>query len=335
MASMSIPGERDVVWYWTLVVLIGITTVFGNTLVIYLIIKRPSLHVTANWFILSLSFADLLVGLAVIPTYIIRTFWIPLNIHALITFYNLVLYVSVGNLCVMTGDRYLAITRPLRYCIVMTRSKVVTMISISWIIPTFISLLPSLLWEKSLVNSRDKAKRVYTGVVILFLEITPCFMMVLVYCHLYVITRAHSRRIAAQESVQQRYCDRIIPKKRRQRSRERSNLKVFASVVLLFIFCWLLSAYRGFCDVFGLCTVTIKIVRISRILIFLNSAVNVIVYSFVKRDIRVELKRLFGRRSSHESLDFGLCQVKESAFAKNVVEIGTVTPPSYVRTWLC
>ena len=296
MASISIPGERDAVWYWTLVVFIGITTVFGNALVLYLIIKRPSLHVTANWFILSLSFADLLVGLVVIPTYIIHTFWIPLNIHALITFYNLVLYVSVGNLCVMTGDRYLAITRPLRYCIVMTRSKVVTMISISWIIPTFISLLPSLLWEKSLVNSRDKAKRVYTGVVILFLEITPCFMMVLVYCHLYVITRAHSRRIAAQESVQQRYCDRIIPKKRRQRSRERSNLKVFASVVLLFIFCWLLSAYRGFCDVFGLCTVTIKIVRISRILIFLNSAVNVIVYSFVKRDIRVELKRLFGRR---------------------------------------
>ena len=319
MASISIPGERDAVWYWTLVVLIGITTVFGNTLVIYLIIKRPSLHVTANWFILSLSFADLLVGLVVIPTYIIHTFWIPLNIHALITFYNLVLYVSVGNLCVMTGDRYLAITRPLRYCIVMTRSKVVTMISISWIIPTFISLLPSLLWEKSLVNSRDKAKRVYTGVVILFLEITPCFMMVLVYCHLYVITRAHSRRIAAQESVQQRYCDRIIPKKRRQRSRERSNLKVFASVVLLFIFCWLLSAYRGFCDVFGLCTVTIKIVRISRILIFLNSAVNVIVYSFVKRDIRVELKRLFGRRSSHESLDFGLCQVKESAFATTLL----------------
>lgn len=83
---------------------------------------------------------------------------------------------------------------------------------------------------------------------------------------------------------------------------------------------------------FGLCTVTIKIVRISRILIFLNSAVNVIVYSFVKRDIRVELKRLFGRRSSHESLDFGLCQVKESAFATTLLEIGTVTPPSYVRT---
>lgn len=163
MASISTPGERDAVWYWTLVVLIGITTVFGNTLVIYLIIKRPSLHVTANWFILSLSFADLLVGLVVIPTYIIRTFWIPLDIHALITFYNLVLYVSVGNLCVMTGDRYLAITKLLRYCTVMTRFKVVTMVSISWIIPTFISRLPSLLWEKSPVNSREKQKEYTRG----------------------------------------------------------------------------------------------------------------------------------------------------------------------------
>ena len=299
MATINSPNERDAIWYWILVMVVGITTVCGNTVVIYLIITRRTLHITANWFILSLSFADLLVGLVVIPTYIIHTFWITLNIPALLAFYNLILYVSVGNLCVMTGDRYLAITRPLKYCAVMTRSKVVIMIFIAWIIPTGISLLPSLLWKTLNTNrTTDTAKRVYGGLVVVCFEIIPCFLMLLVYFHLYIITRAHSRRIAAQESVKQRHNNRAIPNKRRQRNRERSNLKVFASVVLLFIFCWLFSAYRGFCDVFKLCTVSIEFVRVSRILIFLNSAVNVIVYSLLKRDIRVELRRLFRCRIS-------------------------------------
>ena len=128
MASINSIRDKDAYWYWILIVFIGITTVCGNTLVIYLIFTRRTLHITANWFILSLSFADLLVGLVVIPTYImiIHTFFVQLNLHALLTFYNLILYVSVGNLCVMTGDRYLAIaiTRPLKYASEMTRSKV-------------------------------------------------------------------------------------------------------------------------------------------------------------------------------------------------------------------
>lgn len=320
---MNSKSEKDAYWYWILVGIIGITAVCGNTVVIYLIITRRTLHITANWFILSLSLADLLVGLVVLPTYIIHTFWVQLNIDALLTFYNLILYVSVGNLCVMTGDRYLAITRPLKYSSVMTRSKVLTMIFIAWIIPAVISLL-SLLWKTSDTNeTRDTVQRVYDGLIVVCFEIIPCFMLLLVYFHLYIITRGHSRRIAAQESVEQRYNGRNFTNRRRKRNRERSNLKVFASVALLFVFCWLLSAYRGFCDVFSLCSVTIEFVQVSRILIFLNSAVNVVVYSFLKRDIRAEVKRLLRCRTRQESLDFGLVHVRESTLVNRSLDFGT------------
>ena len=159
MASINSIRDKDAYWYWILIVFIGITTVCGNTLVIYLIFTRRTLHITANWFTLSLSFADLLVGLVVIPTYIIHTFFVQLNLRALLTFYNLILYVSVGNLCVMTGDRYLAITRPLKYASEMTRSKVLIMILIAWMIPTGLSLL-SLLWQTS-TESKDTVHRIY------------------------------------------------------------------------------------------------------------------------------------------------------------------------------
>ncbi|XP_078357084.1 histamine H2 receptor-like [Oculina patagonica] len=318
--------ERDAYWYWIVVVFIGVTTVCGNTVVIYLILTRRCLHITANWFILSLSFADLLVGLVVIPTYIIHTFWVQLNLHALLKFYNLILYVSVGNLCVMTGDRYLAITRPLNYVSLMTRSKVLIMIFTAWSIPAGISLL-SLLWQTSDTNGKtDTVHRVYGGLTVVCFEVIPCLMMLLVYFHLYLITRAHSRRIAAQESVKERHSGEKFTKRRRQRNRERSNLKVFASVALLFVFCWLLSAYRGFCHVFSLCSVTIEFVQVSRILIFLNSAVNVVVYSFLKRDIRTELKRLLRCRTRQESLDFSLVRIQESTVANRSLEVETEAP---------
>lgn len=319
--------ERDAYWYWVLVVSIGVTTVCGNTVVIYLILTRRTLHVSANWFIVSLSLADLLVGLVVIPTYIFHTFWVQLNLLALLTFYNLILYVSVGNLCVMTGDRYLAITRPLKYGSLMTRSKVLVMIFTAWTIPTGISLLP-LLWQTSGTNKeRDIVHRVYGGLTVICFEIIPCFLMLLVYSHLYFITRAHSRRIAALESVKERYSGRNFTKTRRQRNRERSSLKVFASVALLFVFCWLLSAYRGLCDVFSLCSVTREFVQVSRILIFLNSIVNVVVYSLLKRDIRAEFKRFLRCRTRQESLDFNLAvRVRETLAANRSIDIETETP---------
>jgi len=298
--------ERNAYWYWVLVVSIGVTTVCGNTVVIYLILTRRTLHVSANWFIVSLSLADLLVGLVVIPTYIIHTFLVQLNLRALLTFYNLILYVSVGTLCVMTGDRYLAITRPLKYGSLMTRSKFHVMIFTAWIIPTVISLLP-LLWQTSGANKeRDTVNRVYGGLTVVCFEIIPCFLMLLVYSHLYFITRAHSRRIAAKESVKERYGGNKFTNMRRQRNRERSSLKVFALVAVLFVFCWLLSAYRGIYDVFSLCSVTIDFVQVSRILIFLNSAVNVTVYSLLKKDRRAEFKRFLRCRTRQESLDLHL-----------------------------
>lgn len=319
--------ERDSYWYWVLVVSFGITTVCGNTVVIYLVLTRRTLHVSANWFIVSLSLADLLVGLVVLPTYIIHTFWVELNFYALLKFYNLILYVSVGNLCVMTGDRYLAITRPLKYGSLMTRSKVLVMILAAWIIPTGISLV-SLLWQTSGTNKeRNTVQRVYVGMTVVCFEIIPCFMMLLVYSHLYFITRAHTRRIAAQESVKERYNGSNFTNTRRQRNRERSNLKVFASVALLFVFCWLLSAYRGFCDVFSLCSVSIEFVQVSRILIFLNSAVNVVVYSLLKKDIRAEFKRFLRCRTRQTSLDFNLTvRIQEMLAANRSLDIETEAP---------
>lgn len=133
------------------------------------------------------------------------------------------------------------------------------------------------------------------------------------------------KKVAAQGNVMDRHRSINYVTRRRQRNRERSNLKVFAAVVLLFVFCWVLSAYRGFCEVFSLCSVGNEIVQISRILIFSNSAVNVVVYSLLKRDIRTELKRFLKCRVRQESLQFGLVTLRESMRPSRLLEIGVYT----------
>ena len=58
-------------------------------------------------------------------------------------------------------------------------------------------------------------------------------------------------------------------------------------------------------------------------LIFSNSAVNVVVYSILKRDIRMELKRLLRCPAHQESLGFGLVHLRESIRANRPLDMGT------------
>ena len=190
----------------------------------------------------------------VIPTYIIHTFFVQLNLHALSTFYNLILYVSVGNIIVCYDWRKVSCYSYYKTTEIRLRNNSLEgldMILIAWMIPTGLSLL-SLLWQ----TSTETKDTVHT-------------------------------------------------------------------VALLFVFCWVLSAYRGFCDVFSLCFVSIEFVQISRILIFSNSAVNVVVYSLLKRDIRMELKWLLRCPAHQESLGFGLVHLQESIRANRPLDMGT------------
>ncbi|XP_078357376.1 beta-2 adrenergic receptor-like [Oculina patagonica] len=132
MSATKTDEGRESYWYWILISVIAFVTVYGNALVIYLIATRPRLHITPNWFILSLSIADFSIGLIVAPSYIVYTFWVDINFTILVMFYNLLLYASVGNLCAMSFDRYIAITRPLRYVSLMKNSMVLRLIAFAW-----------------------------------------------------------------------------------------------------------------------------------------------------------------------------------------------------------
>ena len=274
----------EALWYRILSSTAAVLTLLGNCLVIYLIGTRRRLHFATNFFILSLAVADLCVGAFVIPT--------SLLLHPpstlLLRFYNAVLYVEVGNMFVMTWDRFKAVTRPLNYRSWMTTARFSTMILLAWFVPGIISLCP-LFWMFSSFNESQKQTywRIFNSFSLIVFELTPCIAMLLIYCRIFAIARKHSKQISIQLEVSK--CSSAETKSSNRRKVEKSSVKAIGLVVLFFIFCYTLSAYRMMCENWRFCSISTLTIQISRLFLFWNSALNFCVYALLKTDIRREL----------------------------------------------
>ena len=289
-------------WYWALRGLICLTILAGNGPVIYLIVKCHRLHTISNWFILSLSFADLFVGVFVIPVSTSCALWTNCNFAVMNLFFDLLLFVSIGNMCVMTADRYLSVVQPLTYFQNMTNLRVFRWIAAAWMIPIFFSVIPfAWIFPKSL-EERKKAEMVYGTIQIISFNILPCVIMMFIYGHIFVISRRHTRQIRALSVEENTGSVRVTSRRIKQ---ERSATRVFGLVLLLFVLCWLISAYRHFCKYFNLaCPMSSKTVLASRLLMVANSAFNPFIYALLKEDIKREVKkRLCKGRTEVQSLD--------------------------------
>ena len=290
-------GTMTPLWFTIIGWFLAAVAVVGNGLVIFLITTKQRLHTTANWFILSLAVADFCVGLSFHTSHSACLSWFTCEKNEKTILKRMrwfFLDASIVSLCVLVVDRYIAISKPLKYLNVIKRKQVAVMISMAWVGSLVLNLLP-FVWIFSGVDKETELlwNRIFLLTVLLLFEFLPCFLLATATVHMLLIVRKHHRQTAvlwSQLNFNQPEVGSIFPQNRQRR--ESSSAKVTSVVVAVFILCYILDIYLTFCYWFDACSPPGSFYFVDKLLLLTNSTLNPIAYSFFKKDIKAEMKKL-------------------------------------------
>ncbi|VDD80841.1 unnamed protein product [Mesocestoides corti] len=171
-------------------------TALGNLLVIFAVLLVHKLRCPSNFLIVSLAASDLLVSIMVMPfgTYLeYRQYWglgeVACDIY--IVFDVLLCTASILNLCAISIDRYLSVTRPFDYVNKRTPKRMLVMIVIAWVTSALISIPPTFGFKDKFVPgkcaySKNFIYQIYACFGAFYI---PLFVMLTLYGRIVVLAR--------------------------------------------------------------------------------------------------------------------------------------------------
>ena len=255
------------------------TAITLNIVTIIALRKPLTIPRAVKILLLSLAVSDLGVGLLVQPSYITylvmlvkentptRTVEITWNIHFFTS--SFLAYASFFGVVALAADRFLAVYLHLRYQELVTHKRVVAVVISIWTISAILMLL--LIWIPS--NA------------IIFVPVDSVFYLTTAffYFKIYLAVRHHSNQIHVLQAQLAQNNEGDMTNAARERKAAVGTFYVY----LVFLICylpitcfWIIHGSNGpntMLSQFGLCSNT---------LIFLNSSLNPLVYSWRMRHVR-------------------------------------------------
>ncbi|XP_061565183.1 D(5)-like dopamine receptor [Cololabis saira] len=253
-----------------------VSTLLGNTLVCAAVVKFRHLRSkVTNSFVISLAVSDLFVAVLVMPwravsevagVWLFGRFcdtWVAFDIMCSTA--------SILNLCVISMDRYWAISSPFKYERRMTRRFAFLMIGVAWTLSVLISFIPVRLnWHRQAHDDsapddprgcNASLNRTYAISSSLISFYIPVVIMVGTYTRIFRIAQTQIRRISSLEKAAAPRA-RCAHSPRRGRGpgrcpgpgrasthdesslktsfkRETKVLKTLSIIMGVFVFCWL------------------------------------------------------------------------------------------------
>ena len=194
-----------------LFIFLALTIILANFLVLSSIYTNYRLRCPACYLILSLSLADLLVGLLLIPVRIselLSNQWsrqfmwckmaLSLNLFSLSA--------SLLNLLAVTADRFLAISFSLKYGTMITNNRTCVIITAVWLTAFVASFLPLFgigTEPMEMYRTRhrcwygDVMERKYMALFFVLICAIPTFVITAAYFKMFFLARNQERKIAA------------------------------------------------------------------------------------------------------------------------------------------
>ncbi|XP_078119087.1 trace amine-associated receptor 13c-like [Sander vitreus] len=237
------PPWFEVMLIHTLLYSISLLTVALNLLVIISVSHFRQLHTPTNILLLSLAVSDLLVGLVLMPGEILRktSCWYFGDLACtLYTYVTVIIPVSsIGDIVLISVDRYLAICDPLHYTTKVTVNRIKFCVCLWWLYSVSYSFLfvKDDLTQPGKYNSCHGACVLvidyFTGVIDLVLSfIVPVTVIITLYLRVFVVAvsqaramRSHITAVKLQHSV--------TPKAKKSELKAARNLGVLVVVFLM------------------------------------------------------------------------------------------------------
>ncbi|XP_068121372.1 olfactory receptor 12D1-like [Hyperolius riggenbachi] len=142
---------------------------FGNLMIVYLVIKDLTLHSPMYFLLANLSFLDVLFSSVTVPK-MMAEFWMDNSISIKNCIAQLYCFQSLGCtegvlLAFMGYDRYVAICRPLHYVVIMVRNTCLKLVFISWMVGFSTSLVYAIMTANlPFCNKNNKVKHFFCDV---------------------------------------------------------------------------------------------------------------------------------------------------------------------------
>ena len=258
--------------------ILSVIIVLANCSVCAMVCFKKTLRTYTNWLVLSLAVADILTGGVLLPFIVIKS-------TSVVTDYliTIMLLSGVANICAVTYDRYVAITKPLVYpyrAPTFFKRAIVA----SWLLPTIYSVL-ALAWDANATETIHIAYMVCSelfGVVVPYIFITVAYVQIFRY-----VRQSITMRKDFESSRQQR-------KELRRISSDAQVAKVFCIVSTAFLFCWLPILYSTTVktifnrpDLLPSALLTVSLFTVAT-----SSLVNPLIYAFLKPDFKVVIRNI-------------------------------------------
>uniref|UniRef100_A0AAZ3NQS9 G-protein coupled receptors family 1 profile domain-containing protein n=1 Tax=Oncorhynchus tshawytscha TaxID=74940 RepID=A0AAZ3NQS9_ONCTS len=187
--------------------LIALLAIAGNFLVCLAVNRNRKLRTVTNYFLVSLSVADIFVGVLAIPCAVLTDLGQPRHNLPLCLLLLSVLIVltqsSILSLLAVAAERYVAILLPLQYQRIVSPRNARLALILTWCLALLSGSIPLMGWHGSLPPSGaclfpcvvNLSYMVYFN----FLGgvLVPLVVMFIIYSHIFLTVRQQLRRIAA------------------------------------------------------------------------------------------------------------------------------------------